>query len=78
MGELGQDKKSKEARHQKSSFDVLGLCCSSEAPLIEKILKPLNGVQKVSVIVPSKTVIVVHGSLLISQDEIGKLIEFAK
>lgn len=57
---------------QKSYFDVLGLCCSSEVPLIENTLKPLEGVKQVSVIVPTRTVIVVHDSLLVSQLQIGK------
>nr|XP_008382648.2 cadmium/zinc-transporting ATPase HMA3-like isoform X2 [Malus domestica] len=57
-------------KFQKSYFDVLGLCCSSEVPLIENILKPLEGVKEVSVIVPSRTVIVVHDILLISQLQI--------
>lgn len=57
---------------QKSYFDVLGLCCSSEVALVENILKPLNGVKEVSVILPSKTVIVIHDSLFISQIQIGK------
>lgn len=57
---------------QKSYFDVLGLCCSSEIPLIESILKQLDGVKDVSVIVASRTVIVVHDSLLVSQTQIGK------
>lgn len=58
---------------EKSYFDVLGLCCSSEVSLIEKILKPLDGVHHVSVIIPSKTVIVLHDAALISQFQIGKL-----
>ncbi|XP_077238532.1 putative inactive cadmium/zinc-transporting ATPase HMA3 [Tasmannia lanceolata] len=65
-------------RFQKSYFDVLGLCCSSEVPLIEKILKPLEGIEKVSVIVPSRTVIVVHDNLLISQLQIVKLLNQAR
>ena len=56
---------------EKSYFEVLGLCCSSEVPLIEKILKPLNGVVQVSVIVPSRTVIVLHDPNLISNLQIG-------
>ncbi|GKV20545.1 hypothetical protein SLEP1_g30646 [Rubroshorea leprosula] len=63
---------------QKSYFDVLGLCCSSEVSLIEKILKPLDGVKEVSVIVPSRTVIVVHDSLLISQLQIVKALNEAR
>jgi Cd2+/Zn2+-exporting ATPase len=56
---------------QKSYFDVVGLCCSSEVTLIENILKPLQGIKEVSVIVPSRTVIVVHDTNLISQLQIG-------
>ncbi|GLT97462.1 hypothetical protein SLE2022_150240 [Rubroshorea leprosula] len=63
---------------QKSYFDVLGLCCSSEVPLIENILKPLDGVKEVSVIVPSRTVIVVHDPLLISQLQIVKALNQAR
>ncbi|KAM7481122.1 hypothetical protein LguiB_005705 [Lonicera macranthoides] len=63
---------------QKSYFDVLGICCSSEVPLIEKILKPLEGVNDVSVIVPSRTVIVLHDTLLISQLQILKVLNQAR
>eukprot|EP00262_Sarcandra_glabra_P007339 TRINITY_DN2005_c0_g1_i2.p1 TRINITY_DN2005_c0_g1~~TRINITY_DN2005_c0_g1_i2.p1 ORF type:complete len:195 (+),score=19.02 TRINITY_DN2005_c0_g1_i2:170-754(+) len=68
----------KSAKFQKSYFDVVGLCCSSEVPLIEKILKPLDGIEKVSVIVPSRTVIVVHDALLISQIQIVKALNQAR
>ncbi|KAG6484989.1 hypothetical protein ZIOFF_053515 [Zingiber officinale] len=79
MGEeQGKDKKAKEAKYHKSYFDVLGICCTSEVPLIEKILKPLNGVNKVSVVVPTKTVIVVHDSNLISQQDILKALNQAR
>ncbi|CAI8611117.1 unnamed protein product [Vicia faba] len=63
---------------QKSYFDVVGLCCSSEVPMIENILKPLEGVKQVSVIVPSRTVIVVHDTLLISQLQIVKALNQAR
>lgn len=66
------EKKGNNNSLEKSYFDVLGLCCSSEVPLIEKILKPLEGVIEVSVIVPSRTVIVLHDTLVISQHQIGK------
>ncbi|KAG4932402.1 hypothetical protein JHK87_046404 [Glycine soja] len=59
-----------EKAMRKSYFDVLGLCCSSEVPLIENILRPLQGIKEVSVIVPSRTVIVVHDTLVISQLQI--------
>ncbi|XP_014509390.1 putative inactive cadmium/zinc-transporting ATPase HMA3 isoform X2 [Vigna radiata var. radiata] len=63
---------------QKSYFDVLGLCCSSEVPLIENILKPLQGIKEVSVIVPSRTVIVLHDTLVISQLQIVKALNQAR
>ncbi|KAJ4816108.1 Heavy metal ATPase 2 [Rhynchospora pubera] len=64
--------------YQKSYFDVLGICCPSEVPLIERILKPLEGVQGVSVIVPSRTVVVVHDPLLISPSQIVKALNQAR
>ncbi|KAK9268747.1 hypothetical protein L1049_000508 [Liquidambar formosana] len=72
------DKNAAVKKFQKSYFDVLGLCCSSEVPLIENILKPLDGVKHVSVIVPSRTVIVVHDHLLISQIQIVKALNQAR
>ncbi|GAU37978.1 hypothetical protein TSUD_205180 [Trifolium subterraneum] len=73
------EEKSKEGKKlQKSYFDVVGLCCSSEVPLIENILKPLQGIKEVSVIVPSRTVIVVHDSNLISQLQIVKALNQAR
>ncbi|KAK1315978.1 Cadmium/zinc-transporting ATPase HMA2 [Acorus calamus] len=75
---MGSTDVTKTMKFQKSYFDVLGLCCTAEVPLIEKILKPLEGIKKVSVIVPSKTVIVVHDSLLISQLQIVKVLNQAR
>ncbi|XVF34139.1 hypothetical protein REPUB_Repub18cG0032700 [Reevesia pubescens] len=63
---------------QKSYFDVLGLCCSSEVPLIENILKSLEGVKEVSVIVPTRTVIVLHDNLLVSQLQIVRALNQAR
>ncbi|CAJ1941785.1 unnamed protein product [Sphenostylis stenocarpa] len=68
----------KSKKLQKSYFDVLGLCCSSEVPLIENILKPLEGIKEVSVIVPSRTVIVLHDTLVISQLQIVKALNQAR
>ncbi|KAK6119947.1 hypothetical protein DH2020_046305 [Rehmannia glutinosa] len=65
-------------KYQKSYFDVLGLCCSSEIPLIEKIVKSLDGVKDISVVVPTKTLIVVHDPLLISQIQIVKALNQAR
>ncbi|KAF3338669.1 putative inactive cadmium/zinc-transporting ATPase HMA3 [Carex littledalei] len=68
----------KSKKYEKSSFDVLGICCTKEARLIEGILKPLEGVQDVSVIVPSKTVMVSHDPLKISASQIVKALNQAK
>ncbi|CAI9760959.1 unnamed protein product [Fraxinus pennsylvanica] len=65
-------------KFQKSYFDVLGLCCSSEVPLIERILKSMDGVKDFSINVPTKTVIVVHDTLLISQLQIVKALNQAR
>jgi Cd2+/Zn2+-exporting ATPase len=56
---------------QKSYFDVLGICCPSEVPLVEKLLRPLPGVRTVTVIVPSRTVIVLHDAAATSPAQIG-------
>ncbi|XP_006656442.1 cadmium/zinc-transporting ATPase HMA2 [Oryza brachyantha] len=65
-------------KYQKSYFDVLGICCPSEVPLVEKLLQPLEGVQKVTVIVPSRTVIVVHDAAAVSQAQIVKALNQAR
>jgi Zn2+/Cd2+-exporting ATPase len=75
-GEKHKEKEEKQVMntnksYQKSYFDVLGICCPSEVPLIERILNPLEGVHGVSVIVPSRTVVVIHDPLLTSPSQIG-------
>ncbi|KAF8091686.1 hypothetical protein N665_0438s0017 [Sinapis alba] len=67
-----------EKKMTKSYFDVLGICCTSEVPLIENILKSLDGIKEYSIIVPSRTVIVVHDSLIISQFHIVKALNQAR
>ncbi|CAF2147846.1 unnamed protein product [Brassica napus] len=67
-----------EKKMTKSYFDVLGICCTSEVPLIENILNSLDGVKEYSVIVPTRTVIVVHDSLIISQFNIVKALNQAR
>ncbi|KAF8772169.1 hypothetical protein HU200_006053 [Digitaria exilis] len=62
----------------KSYFDVLGICCPSEVPLVERLLSPLPGVTKVTVIVPSRTVIVVHDAQATSPAQIVKVLNQAK
>ncbi|KAG2241698.1 hypothetical protein Bca52824_090271 [Brassica carinata] len=63
---------------QTSYFDVVGICCSSEVSLVGEILRPLDGVKEFSVIVPSRTVIVVHDVLLISPLQIVKALNQAR
>ncbi|CDY72630.1 BnaCnng78610D [Brassica napus] len=63
---------------QTSYFDVVGICCSSEVCLVGEILRPLDGVKEFSVIVPSRTVIVVHDILLISPLQIVKALNKAR
>ncbi|KAK6152180.1 hypothetical protein DH2020_014815 [Rehmannia glutinosa] len=65
-------------KYEKSYFDVLGLCCSSEIPLIEKVVKSIDGVKDISVVVPTKTLIVVHDPLLISQIQIVEALNKAR
>ncbi|KAK9099734.1 hypothetical protein Scep_023164 [Stephania cephalantha] len=78
MASSNKSNKDNNKNFQKSYFDVLGICCTSEVPLIEKILRPLDGVHEVSVIVPSRTVIVIHDNLLISQTQIVKALNQAR
>ncbi|RZC86346.1 hypothetical protein C5167_007532 [Papaver somniferum] len=63
---------------RKSYFDVLGICCTSEVPLVERILNPMNGVEKVLVNVTTKTVIVFHDELLTTQLQIVKALNQAR
>lgn len=55
----------------KTTLNVLGICCPSEASLIERLLQPLCGVEQVSVNVPSKTVTVLHDASLTQPAQIG-------
>merc|ERR1712166_43177 len=45
-------------------MQVAGICCPSEVPLIERLLKPLAGVKSVQVNVTGRLTIVVHDSSL--------------
>ncbi|XP_024039145.1 putative inactive cadmium/zinc-transporting ATPase HMA3 [Citrus clementina] len=65
-------------RLKKNYFEVLGLCCSSEVPLVERIMNSLDGVEEISVIVPTKTVIVVHDTRRISETKIVEALNKAR
>lgn len=55
----------------KTTLDVMGICCPSEVPLIKKLLDPLPGVDDVFVNVTSKTVVISHDQLLVSDVQLG-------
>ncbi|KAJ1393069.1 P-type ATPase [Sesbania bispinosa] len=63
---------------KRSNFEVLGMCCATEAALVERILKPFHGVKYVSVIVPTRTVTVVHDVLLTSESQIADALNTAR
>jgi Zn2+/Cd2+-exporting ATPase len=69
---------SESKSYETSSFDVLGICCTKEVSLIEGILEPLEGIASVSVVVPSKTVVVLHDPLLISASQIGMCVHLLR
>uniref|UniRef100_A0ACD5Y066 Uncharacterized protein n=1 Tax=Avena sativa TaxID=4498 RepID=A0ACD5Y066_AVESA len=56
---------------EKTYLDVLGVCCSAEVALVDSLLARLDGVRAVSVVVPSRTVIVEHDPAAVSQSRIG-------
>ncbi|PWZ38731.1 hypothetical protein Zm00014a_038724 [Zea mays] len=45
----------KRGKWEKTYLDVLGVCCSAEVALVERLLKPIDGVRAVTVVVPSRT-----------------------
>ncbi|NP_001289919.1 cadmium/zinc-transporting ATPase HMA3 [Camelina sativa] len=73
-----EGEETKKMNIQTSYFDVVGICCSSEVSIVGDVLRPLDGVIEFSVIVPSRTVIVVHDTFLISQLQIVKALNQAR
>jgi copper chaperone CopZ len=57
----------------RTTFDVMGICCPSEAPLVKKILEPLPGVGEVLVNPTSKKVTVLHDPKIIADVQIGMI-----
>ncbi|WZY86004.1 hypothetical protein YC2023_032388 [Brassica napus] len=78
IDEMADGEETTKKKLQTSYFDVVGICCSSEVCLVGEILRPLDGVKEFSVIVPSRTVIVVHDILLISPLQIVKALNKAR
>ncbi|KAL6839075.1 hypothetical protein ACP4OV_031129 [Aristida adscensionis] len=60
----------KRSKWEKTHLDVLGVCCSAEVALVERLLAPLAGVRAVSVLVASRTVVVEHDPAAVSQSHI--------
>ncbi|KAI3440119.1 HMA domain-containing protein, partial [Psidium guajava] len=63
---------------EKTYMEVLGLCCATEVALVEKILRQVDGVNDISVIVPTKTVIVLHDPLIVSQSKLVEALNKAR
>lgn len=63
---------------QKTTIDIMGICCPAEVPLVKKILEPLPGVEEVLVNVPARTVTVQHDSGLTSAAWLVKLLNDAQ
>jgi len=74
----GNQKKRDGIMSGRSSFLVSGICCSSEIPAINSILEPLNGVEKISINVPNKTVYVHHEFSLISASGIKDALDLKR
>ncbi|XP_074263598.1 putative inactive cadmium/zinc-transporting ATPase HMA3 isoform X2 [Silene latifolia] len=68
----------KDVKLEKSYFEVMGLCCSSEVALVERLLKPLDGVKDISVVVPTKTLIVLHDVLATPPSQIVEVLNKAR
>jgi len=63
----------KAAAWEKTYLDVLGICCTAEVALVERLLLPIDGVRAVTVVVPSRTVIVEHDAAAVSNLHIGNV-----
>jgi len=55
----------------RSQFYVQGICCASEIPSIQKIVKPLPGVHKIQINITTKMVYVQHNPELIGAHEVA-------
>ncbi|KAG7545642.1 Heavy metal-associated domain HMA [Arabidopsis suecica] len=75
---MAEGEEAKKKNLQTSYFDVVGICCSSEVSIVGDVLRPLDGVKEFSVIVPSRTVIVVHDPFLTSPLQIVKALNQAR
>nr|CAB3452427.1 unnamed protein product [Digitaria exilis] len=67
----------KKGKLEKTYLDVLGVCCSAEVALVERLLSPIAGVRAVTVVVPSRTVVVEHDPSIAPQSHIVKTLNKA-
>ncbi|KAF8690515.1 hypothetical protein HU200_040875 [Digitaria exilis] len=67
----------KKGKLEKTYLDVLGVCCSAEVALVERLLSPIAGVRAVTVVVPSRTVVVEHDLSIAPQSHIVKTLNKA-
>ncbi|CAM0909429.1 unnamed protein product [Alopecurus aequalis] len=74
---LPEEAAAARGKWEKTYLDVLGVCCSAEVALVERLLEPLDGVRAVSVVVPSRTVVVEHDPAAVSQSRIVKVLNGA-
>ena len=63
----------KVAAWERTYLDVLGVCCTAEVALVERLLSPIDGVRAITVVVPSRTVIVEHDAAAVSNLHIGNV-----
>ncbi|EER96100.1 hypothetical protein SORBI_3002G083100 [Sorghum bicolor] len=73
----GGGKAAAGSKWEKTYLDVLGICCTAEVALVERLLSPIHGVRAVTVVVPSRTVIVDHDTAVVSQFHIVKVLNKA-
>nr|BAX56188.1 heavy metal transporter 3 [Oryza meridionalis] len=64
-------------KRKRTYLDVLGVCCSAEVALVERLLAPLDGVHVVSVVVASRTVVVEHDPAAATESAIVKALNKA-
>uniref|UniRef100_A0A0E0LIQ4 HMA domain-containing protein n=1 Tax=Oryza punctata TaxID=4537 RepID=A0A0E0LIQ4_ORYPU len=64
-------------KRKKTYLDVLGVCCSAEVALVDRLLAPLDGVRVVSVVVASRTVVVEHDPAAATESAIVKALNKA-
>lgn len=59
----------------KSKFFVSGICCTTEVPIIKRILRPVKGVSRVQIQLIAKSVIVHHSPEIVTTAELAQTLE---